>query len=142
MPPEAAPAGLLLASAAVGMGTPHLFHPLTDGLSCLGGRRESVGDVAEVARVAALRDMAPILAALVGLMLFLRGLEMRWPMPRRRRDRPAWLTGLATAPGFGGPREAVDLARSVILVELPCRPHRRREGQPLLACHRTATRPG
>ncbi|MGY6412385.1 MAG: fused MFS/spermidine synthase [Alkalilacustris sp.] len=59
--------GLLLASAAVVAGTPHLFHHLTDGLSYLGGRRDFAGYVAEVARVAALTMLIP--GAVLGAVL-------------------------------------------------------------------------
>ncbi|MGY6632243.1 MAG: fused MFS/spermidine synthase [Alkalilacustris sp.] len=59
--------GLLLASAAVVAGTPHLFHHLTDGLSYLGGRRDFAGYVAEVARVAALTMLLP--GAVLGAVL-------------------------------------------------------------------------
>ena len=59
--------GLLLVSAAVVAGTPHLFHHLTDGLSYLGGRRDFAGYVAEVARVAALTMLIP--GAVLGAVL-------------------------------------------------------------------------
>lgn len=65
--PEAVLVGLLLVSAGVVAGTPHLFHHLTDGLSYLGGQRDFTGYVAEVARVAALTMLLP--GAVLGAVL-------------------------------------------------------------------------
>lgn len=65
--PEAVLAALLLGAAVAVAAIPYLFHHLTDGLSYLGGRRDFIGYVLEVARVAGLAMLLP--GAIMGAVL-------------------------------------------------------------------------